>query len=506
MMNRPNLLSTHRTVTLFDEPNIEFRHGQVTKDPRHGLALFGPYDADEQSKPSMGYIVIGTDEGIERFNSWAQEMENPTTGAPRDNQRLWVPYPGFEASFGSRFPSTAIRSFHIDRESILAASRRGDPHERAYEAVQFYLDGLQRAWKLDEQIGFGVCVVPDEVWKNCRTKSRVTNATRDGISKRQKRLRRLGQLEMFDDFDVDQYWHSTDFRRQLKARAMEYNIPIQIVLESTLSLSDGDRSIRRGLTPLSDRKWNLSTALYYKSGGKPWRLMSAREGVCYIGIAFRRENEGRTACCAAQMFLDSGDGIVFLGEYGPWFSPKTGQFTLNGEAAQKLLTGVLQTYRDLMGKDLTEVFLHKRSIISDEEFAGFQKACSDHVHLVGVRVRNVGRGGFRLFRVGNMPVIRGTFLKLNSSSGLLWGSGYKPDIGTYRGTEVPVPLRIEIQHGEAQIERVAQDILGLTKLNYNACRIGDAEPVTIGFSNKVGEILISNPRVEYRRPNFKFYI
>jgi hypothetical protein len=50
------------------------------------------------------------------------------------------------------------------------------------------------------------------------------------------------------------------------------------------------------------------------------------------------------------------------------------------------------------------------------------------------------------------------------------------------------------------------DILALTKLNYNACSLGDSQPVTVGFSDAVGEILISNPTVKVRRPNFKYYI
>jgi hypothetical protein len=36
--------------------------------------------------------------------------------------------------------------------------------------------------------------------------------------------------------------------------------------------------------------------------------------------------------------------------------------------------------------------------------------------------------------------------------------------------------------------------------------LGDAEPVTVGFSDAVGEILVSNPKIEKRSPNFKFYI
>ena len=107
--------------------------------------------------------------------------------------------------------------------------------------------------------------------------------------------RRAGQIEMFPDFDEEQYKLFPDFRRQLKARSMEYGIPLQILRESTLRLTDHSVLGERPLTALSDRMWNIGTALYYKCGGKPWRLISARDGVCYIGIAFRRidmsENE-----------------------------------------------------------------------------------------------------------------------------------------------------------------------------------------------------------------------
>jgi hypothetical protein len=58
------------------------------------------------------------------------------------------------------------------------------------------------------------------------------------------------------------------------------------------------------------------------------------------------------------MFLDSGDGIVFLGEYGPWYSHENSQFHLDRKAAKQLLEGILRTYADLDGRSLSEVFLH----------------------------------------------------------------------------------------------------------------------------------------------------
>ena len=112
----------------------------------------------------------------------------------------------------------------------------------------------------------------------------------------------------------------------------------------------------------------------------------------------------------------------------------------------------------------------------------------------------------KLFREGDYPVVRGTFWKLSDRTGYLFASGVVPRLGTYPGAEAPVPLRIDVQHGDADIVQVARDIFALTKLNYNACKIGNSEPVTVGFSDAVGEILVSNPTVKERSPKFKFYI
>jgi hypothetical protein len=498
--------TTIERVTVLDEPELEFRYGQRAQDPRDGLALFGPYDADESYPRTPAYGVIGTPEGVECFRAWSVALNRAASHPDQDRQRLWPTYPGFEAAFGSPWSERPAWTHALDRDALLEAARKKDSHERCFAVVDHYMAGFEMSQKRDESAAVVICVVPDEVKRNCRPESRVANPSDAGISRDEKARRRSGQRGLFDDdFNREQYLLSPDFRRQLKARAMAFNVPLQIVQESTMRLTP-DQKGDRTLTPLPDRLWNLATAFYYKAGGKPWRLSTARDGVCYVGIAFRRtEDRGNTACCAAQMFLKDGDGVVFLGEYGPWYSTDTHQFHLTRTAAKKLLQGVLQTYAGLGGKPLTEVFLHSRSTIDDEEFAGYKEACPQGANIVGVRVR-CDRFGPRLYRAGRMPVIRGTFWRMNERSGYLFGAGFKPRIATYDGWEVPVPMRIDVQHGQASIDRVAQDIFGLTKLNYNACRLGEADPVTVGYSDAVGEILIANPTVKDRRPNFKFYI
>jgi hypothetical protein len=330
---------------------------------------------------------------------------------------------------------------------------------------------------------------------------------------------RFGFVEEPDD--LEQYGMSPDFRRQLKARVMQHDLPVQIVRESTLLVTDKVRRGLKGVNPLSDRLWNLGTALYYKCGRKPWKTPWktpwARDGVCYVGLAYRRDDrDKRTACCAAQMFLDSGDGIVFVGEFGPWYSEDKKEFHLNRYAATELLRGTIDTYMKQDGRKLTEIFLHARSGLNKEEFAGFSEACPKGVSLVGIRVRKDSFGP-RLFRHddhqdpsrrGMHPVLRGTFWQRTEHHGLLFTSGFKPRLATYDGWEVPIPLSITVQHGTADLIQVAKDIFGLTKLNYNACELGESQPITVKYSDRIGEILLANPEVprDQWRHNFKYYI
>lgn len=495
-------------VTVLDEPGLMFRHGQVLSDPRDGLSVFGPFDADDPSHPrSITYAAVGTPTGLALFERWAEAMSQPSLSAPRDKHRLWPIYPGFEAAFHSTLHRSAAWSKSLDDSNLQAASQLADAHRRAREVVAPYLDAIDTAHSLDESVGVVVCVVPDEIHARCRPLSTVPNPIGERVSKAEQR-QRAGGRDLFNSFDPEDYRMSVDFRRQLKARSMRFGLPLQILRESTLRLHEATTTAARGLTPLSNRMWNIGTAIYYKAGGKPWKLASAREGVCYIGIAFRRTDDtqgANTACCAAQMFLNSGDGIVFRGSPGPWYSPVTKQCHLSKGEARDLLRGTLETYAKLDGKPLREVFLHSRSDVNAEEFAGYREACPPGAKLVAIRVQPE-RGGLRLFREGGMPVLRGTFVSLGPKRGYLFATGFKPRLATYDGWETPAPLRIDVQHGDADLLQVARDILGLTKLNYNACTLGNPQPVTVGFSDAVGEILVANPTVRDPRPQFKFYI
>lgn len=505
-------------LKLLKEPHLEFRYGQNLCSPHDGLVYFGPFDADQPSRPAaISYGLVSTSSGRKAFSAFCERIQKPIYVEEGRDERLWPLYPGFEAIFNCKLPLSPSFAHDLDEHKINMLSLRYDQHDRVGSIVDLYLEGIKRIASRDEITGAIVCIVPDVIFKNCRTQSRISDGTGSKISPKELKARKAGFLSLFEDYNTEYYKFSVDFRRQIKARAMEYGIPIQIIRERTLSLElqDGDEEIesetgfeKANLTFLSDRAWNLSVGLYYKCGGKPWKLSTAREGVCYVGIAYHLTGKpgSSTACCAAQMFLEDGDGIVFKGDFGPWYSKDKKEFHLPYEAAKSLLAGAIKSYKTFCSQPLKEIFLHCHSSIDDEEFSGFKAACSDDIKIYGIRVRKCRRGGLKLYNSGSKPVPRGTLLVENSKKCFLWASGYKSRLGTYDGWEVPIPLEIDIQQGCCDIEQVAVDILGLTKLNYNACRLGDSEPVTVLFSQNVGEILVSNPTVIKPDPRFKFYI
>jgi len=517
------------TFHFLGEPLLEFGLGQTAEDPRDGLALFGPAEPRAQLP---GNIVIGTPQGIELWGEWCAALNAPAACVDPARHRAWPPFPGFDVAFGARWP-TPVRSFPVDANLLSDASRKADRYDRAYAVANLYVEAVARMSRLDARPALAICVVPDEVYENCRPQSHVSVAERSDVARSKSEERQLQQAvadrkgpqnrlfaddepfaEELDHFETARSL-SPDFRRQLKARMMEHELPVQIIKESTLRVTSQVRNGERGTNPLSDRLWNFGTAIFYKCGAKPWKTPWAREGVCYVGLAYKLTEDGRNACCAAQMFLDSGDGVVFVGEFGPWYSEERGEFHLPPDKAEALLQGTIETYKQEDGRPLKEIFLHAQSGIDLKEYEGFLRACPEGVNLVAIRVRQ-DRGGLRLYRYddnpnvakrGQHPVQRGVFWQRSQRHGLLFTNGFKPRIATYDGFEVPVPLAITVQHGNADLLQVAKDILGLTKLNYNSCQLGEGRPITVKYSDRVGEILLANPGVpaDKWKHNFKYY-
>jgi hypothetical protein len=204
------------------------------------------------------------------------------------------------------------------------------------------------------------------------------------------------------------------------------------------------------------------------------------------------------------MFLDSGDGVVFKGAVGPWYSERTRQFHIDRRAAHDLLGIALDAYKRICGGPPRELFIHGRTRLDDEEWGGFESAVGSTTALVGVRIDE--SNDLKAYGPGEMPVLRGLAAIADDRSAFLWTRGFVPRLRTYPGSEVPNPLAIEVCRGSAPIETVLRDILSLTKLNYNSCKHSDGLPVTLKFADAVGEVLTAGPVGEAPPLPFHYYI
>jgi hypothetical protein len=125
-----------------------------------------------------------------------------------------------------------------------------------------------------------------------------------------------------------------------------------------------------------------------------------------------------------------------------------------------------------------------------------------------VRISEIG--DVRLYSPRETPVIRGTSLRVDERRGYLLTRGLVVDLGTYPGREVPRPLSVEVVNGATDLSFVMEDLLMLTKLNFNACIFGDGMPVTLRFADAGGEIITAVPERLSAQANiplpFKRYI
>lgn len=503
------------------EPMLEFRMGQRLAYPRDGLFLYGPV-GEPRLLPMVRFGVIGTKEGVRRFGAWSQTIRNfidvpPPGPRSRAVEPQNVPFPGFAAAFHADWPEPCCVIDDLDASEISQALKIRNRHEAIRNTVDLFVSRLVKAnSRLENEPAFWFVVIPEIVYDLGRPQSSVQVGQRVAGSvtispARARRVEREPTLFGDDEREAEVYKYATHFRRQLKARLLKERIVTQIVRETTLTpkefLRDNGLPQRRVEDPATIA-WKLGTGAYYKAGGRPWQLADVRPGVCYVGLVYKRTeltSDQRHACCAAQMFLTNGDGVVFRGALGPWFQTDTKQFHLDKVAAASLIGMVVGEFERLHGAPPTELFIHAKSIFSAPEWEGFSSACPPETNLVGVQIADA-RDDLKLFRPGEYPVIRGTALRVAEKHAYLWTSGYVPRLDTYMGPETPNPISIKILRGECDLKTVLSDVLGLTKINFNSCLHNDRLPVTIRFANAVGDVLMSAPMEGEPRLPFKFYI
>jgi len=504
-MNDPELIH-------IPEPKLTFGYNQKMEDPRDGLTLFGPFSRDKHAG-QVNVGIIGPKEQREYIKDYLKKIHQSVINLEKDVARPY--FPGLEAAFDIFINFSAIQEIDVPRSQIDDYLKYTDGHQRVYHLTDLYAEKLKKYCnEQHELVTVWFVAIPDEIYQYGRPKSqipRTDNNIKDGLKKKD---RTLDQPFLFDKFNElkKAYEFEINFHNQLKAKLLNEKIVTQLIRESTIAYDSlWEDAVKIGYERQFDtaKAWNISTTLYYKTGGIPWKLGEIRKNVCYLGLVYKLIEQSpnkNNACCAAQMFLDSGDGMVFRGSLGPWYNPKTKEFHIKKSDAYDLLITSLESFREEseIGDYPEEIFIHAKTYFNDEEWDGFSEAAKGKSKIIGVRIRY--DSAFKLYRDFSYCVPRGTALILSENLAYLWTKGYIPRLQTQLGLETPNPLSIEVTRGERDIKTVCKDILALTKLNYNACIYADGLPVTLRFADSIGEVLTAGKNMESKILSFRHYI
>lgn len=512
-------------IELLKEPTLEFGKDLICDDPKIGISLGGFFSLTNNShKSEIHYSVIGTPANIEEAINWIKEFGNHIEASGKEEEV--IDESAIEDGEVIDYTDEG-ELFHTDYSFLNTVDERREKLEQATvvdtkinkkrnpdfpgfnsESItkcnflndesnnkEIQLSRLKEILKDPNTNSFDkaikVCDLYIEAYDYILAKS-ITRPTVCFLVIPSDIFKKLSSIKMFG--------HSWfNLRRFLKAQLIvkPHAIPVQIILEDTIAQK------RKSLQDFSMQAWNFTTANYYKSGCIPWTLTLKDKHTCFIGISFHKvlnAEKNTVRSSVAQAFNYEGKGLIFVGEHFEWDEDvmETSAPHLSYEYASKLISQVITEYKSF-NKNLPprRVVIHKTTSYWDtainKDYAeveglknGIREILGDNVQIDLVSIKSTD---IKLLREnGQYPVIRGTLLHIDDATGVLYTTGYIPYYETFPSSAIPRPIEISVYEQESSLKKICEEILALTKLNFNNCNYYDSLPITIRFAQKVGEI------------------
>lgn len=467
-------------LTTLAEPLLEFGTGTHIC-PRTGIEHMGVYDQrDELRRTELRIGVVGRGEGIDRLDEW---LERCRGGIERKKEsqllNLFRGFGGVNQSYGflTRLINSPQYTRTLKNSEISAVMKLTSRPDRVERAVELYYEQI-RFLAENRSVDVIVCVMPNEMFDS------ITAAV-------------TGDEETESELEHN-------FRRILKARCMHLGTPLQLVREKTIVFTKHVADQQDAAT----KAWNFCTALYYKGNRTiPWRLVedNAKLRSCYIGIGFYKSRDGETVSSSlAQVFDEFGHGIILRGT--PVSIDKKNRHPyLSEDQAYQLLRDALDEYDRALEHMPARIVIHKSSHFRDSERKGFLRALDEK----GIRAKDfvaITDTDIRLFGDKAYPPKRGTLLTISETEGVLYTRGTVDFYKTYPGMYVPNPLKITVYEQDSSLENLCEEILGLTKMNWNNTQMDGRLPITLECARKIGDIMKYVPHSEKPQVSYSFYM
>lgn len=497
------------------ESNLLFGNEFPAPDPKMGLTIYGPY-SDYPNKISIAIIgdAKTTDQVRKLLEMCSTYVEGP------NNYPLWTQdYPGSKKALHCEFLiKDKWCKDTITENDINSIEKIQSYRERIGFAATLFCNRIARINEREESPTIFICAPPKRMMDLCISSEGEYGHGRRGQKSAAEKRRSYessfipSQTKLFD-FDsecihiqeeMEHKRAGDNFHHFLKAYAMNLKTPTQFIKPYTLDkIFTNDANKMQDLATVC---WNLTIALYYKAGGRPWRLANIPSGTCFAGITFYREKQvfgGNLGVSLAQVFTPEGEGLVIRGERVIWQPHKDPHLSKDG--AIRIMQKVIDTYQNQTGQRPTRIVIHKSSTFNIDETTGFKESMNDIPRHDFISILKRGRK-IKFFRAGYHPVIRGTVITLSDDSRFLFTKGYIPFMKVYPGPRVPRPLEIIFNETDTSHDQLCQEILGLSRLNWNSGDFSCLYPITMQFSTLVGRIIRELPPGVTPENRFHYYM
>jgi hypothetical protein len=285
-----------------------------------------------------------------------------------------------------------------------------------------------------------------------------------------------------------------DLHNFIKAFCVPQGIATQFLEEDTLE------------NPLQCRiRWWLSLALYVKSMRTPWVLSSLDQDSAFVGLGMsldRKAAKGNQVILGcSHLYNSQGQGLQFrLSKIENPVIRRKNAF-MSFDDARRVGETIRQLFWESRFRLPNRVVIHKLTHFTDDERKGLHAGLSGvkEIDLLEIHVDEALRylssipqndGGFK---EDGFPVKRGSLLRLDRDSALLWVHGVSraldPRRKYYQGKRrIPAPLVIRRHSGRSDLTMIGEEILGLSKMNWNSFDLYTKLPATVETSRQIARI------------------
>ena len=280
----------------------------------------------------------------------------------------------------------------------------------------------------------------------------------------------------------------------VKAYGVQRGVATQFLTEDTLSDAQQCRVW-----------WWLSLALYVKGMRTPWVLDGFDDDTAFVGLGFSIDHNAdrgaHVVLGCSHIYSSRGEGLQYrLSKVEDPIIRGKNPF-MSKEDARRTGETIRQLFFDARGKLPRRVVLHKRTPFLKDEREGLVDGLSGiaSIDMLEIQkesavryVASVAKGDGSIDE-DNYPVRRGTVMRIDDFTALLWVHGataaVNPNYKYFQGKRrIPAPLTLRRHAGSTPLDQLGKEILGLSKMNWNTFDLYTKFPATLQSSGEIARI------------------